>query len=262
MVERSAGTASFPAILQSEWTKIRSVRSTVWTLLLSFLVTVALGALISLLTKNNFSDFTKDAKTPFDATATSFAGIMLGEIAMIVFGVLAVGNEYSSGMIRVSLAAVPQRGTLLTGKAVVIGALSLLASLVTAFITFFLGQALLGDHHTTLGSPGVLRAVLGAAVYLMLLCLFSAGVTAMLHNQTLALGVLVPFFFLLSPILSAVPKVKNVAHYFPDYAGRQMLSVFQAPGEPYGWVGGFLICGAWTLAALLGGAAVLKKRDA
>ncbi|MFE9422807.1 ABC transporter permease [Kitasatospora sp. NPDC006697] len=253
---------TFPAILRSEWTKIRSVRSTVWTLLLSFLVTAALGALLSLLTKNNFEDFRKGATTPFDATATSFSGIMLGEIAMIVFGVLAVGNEYSSGMIRVSLAAVPQRGTLLTAKAVVIGALSLLVSLVTAFVTFFLGQALLGGHHTTLGSEHVLRAVLGAAVYLTLICLFSAGVTAMLHNQTLALGVLVPFFFLLSPILSAVPKVKNVAHYFPDFAGRQMLTVFPEPSVPYGWWAGFGICAAWTLAALAGGALVLKRRDA
>ncbi|MFF7632850.1 ABC transporter permease subunit [Kitasatospora sp. NPDC008050] len=254
--------ASFPAILRSEWTKIRTVRSTVWTLLLVFVVTAALGALLSLLTKNNYADFRKGVSTPFDATATSFSGIVLGEIAMIVFGVLAVGNEYSSGMIRVSLAAVPQRGTLLTGKMVVVGVLALLTSLLTAFLTFFLGQALLGDHHTTIGAPNVLRAVFGAAVYLTLLCLFSAGVTAMLHNQTLALGVLVPFFFLLSPILSAVPKVKNVAHYFPDFAGRQMLTVFPASDTPYGWVAGFAICGAWTLAALLGGAAVLKTRDA
>jgi ABC-type transport system involved in multi-copper enzyme maturation permease subunit len=165
-------------------------------------------------------------------------------------------------MIRVSLAAVPQRGTLLTGKLVVIGALSLGVSLVTAFATFFLGQGLLGEHRTTLGSPHVLRAVFGAAIYLTLLCLFSAGVTAMLHNQTLALGVLVPFFFLLSPILAAVPKVKNVAHYFPDYAGRQMLTVFQPSEAPYGWLAGFFLCAAWTLAAMLGGAAVLKTRDA
>ncbi|MCX4746720.1 ABC transporter permease [Kitasatospora sp. NBC_01287] len=254
--------ASFPAILRSEWTKIRSVRSTVWTLLLTFVVTVGLGALLSLLTRNNFADFRKNVSTPFDATATSFSGIVLGEIAMIVFGVLAVGNEYSTRMIRVSLAAVPQRGTLLSGKLLVVGVLALLVSLVTAFIAFFLGQALLGSHHTTLGSPDVLRAVFGAAAYLTLLCLFSAGVTAMLHNQTLALGVLVPFFFLLSPILSAVPKVKTLAHYFPDFAGRQMLTVFPTSDTPYGWLAGFFICGAWTLAAMLGGAAVLKSRDA
>ncbi|WP_327680753.1 ABC transporter permease subunit [Kitasatospora sp. NBC_00458] len=253
--------ASFPAVLQSEWTKIRSVRSTVWTLALTFVVTLGIGALLSLLTNNNFDEFRSD-DSPFDATGTAFSGIILGELAIIVFGVLAVGNEYSTGMIRVTLAAVPQRGTLLTGKAVVLGALALAVSLVTAFVTFFVGQALLGDHSTSLGEPNVLRAVLGAALYLTMLCLFSAGVTAMLHNQTLALGVLVPFFFLLSPILSAVPKVKTLAHYFPDYAGSRMLLVYEQNGQPYGPLAGFAICLAWTVAALVGGALVLKRRDA
>ncbi len=253
---------SFPAILQSEWTKIRSVRSTVWTLALTFVATAGLGALLSLLTNNNFQEFTRNDKTPFDATGTAFSGIILGELAIIVFGVLAVGNEYSTGMIRVTLAAVPQRGTLLTGKAVVLGGLAFLVALVTAFVTFFLGQALLGDHSTDLGQPHVLRAVLGAALYLTMICLFSAGVTAMLHNQTLALGVLVPFFFLLSPILSAVPKVRTLAHYFPDYAGSRMLLVFEQNDQPYGPWAGFAICLAWTLAALVGGALVLKNRDA
>ncbi|MGW2547031.1 ABC transporter permease subunit [Kitasatospora sp. NPDC001574] len=253
--------ASFPAILQSEWTKIRSVRSTIWTLALTFVITLGIGALLSLLTHNNFEEFQSD-DSPFDATGTAFSGIILGELAIIVFGVLAVGNEYSTGMIRVTLAAVPQRGTLLTGKAVVLGGLALAVSLVTAFLTFFVGQALLGDHSTDLGEPNVLRAVFGAALYLTMLCLFSAGVTAMLHNQTLALGVLVPFFFLLSPILSAVPKVKTLAHYFPDYAGSRMMLVYEQNGQPYGPWAGFLICLAWTVAALVGGALVLKRRDA
>ncbi|MFJ9948054.1 ABC transporter permease subunit [Kitasatospora sp. NPDC091207] len=254
--------ASFPAVLRSEWTKIRSVRSTVWTLALAFVVTLGIGALLSLLTNNNFNEFRGDTDIPFDATGTAFSGIILGELAIIVFGVLAIGNEYSSGMIRVTLAAVPQRGTLLAGKAVVLGALAFAVSLVTAFITFFVGQALLGDHSTSLGEPHVLRAVFGAAMYLTLLCLFSAGVTAMLHNQTLALGVLVPFFFLLSPILSAVPKVKTLAHYFPDYAGSRMMLVYEQHGQPYGPWAGFAICLAWTVAALAGGALVLKNRDA
>ncbi|MER8101683.1 ABC transporter permease subunit [Kitasatospora sp. NPDC094016] len=253
---------SFPAILRSEWTKIRSVRSTIWTLALTFVVTVGIGALLSLLTNNNFGEFRRGDQVVFDATGTAFSGIMLGELAIIVFGVLAIGNEYSTGMIRVTLAAVPQRGTLLTGKAVVLGAMALAVSVVTAFVTFFTGQALLGSHSTSLDQPHVLRAVFGAALYLTMLCLFSAGVTTMLHSQTLALGVLVPFFFLLSPILSAVPKVRTLAHYFPDYAGSRMLLVYEQHGQPYGPWEGFVICLAWTLAALLGGALVLKNRDA
>ncbi|GAA1155942.1 ABC-type transport system involved in multi-copper enzyme maturation permease subunit [Kitasatospora gansuensis] len=254
--------ASFPAVLQSEWTKIRSVRSTVWTLLLTFVITLLVGGLASLITKLNFNEFNEKATSTFDATGTAFSGILLGELAIIVFGVLAIGNEYSSGMIRVSLAAVPQRGTLLVGKAAVLGALALVVSVATAFVTFFVGQALLGDHSTTIGSPGVLRAVCGAALYLTMLCLFSAGVTTMLHNQTLALGVLVPFFFLLSPILSIVPWVRTGAHYFPDYAGSRMLLVYEQHDQPYGPWTGFFICLAWTAAAILGGILVLKKRDA
>ncbi|WP_405011546.1 ABC transporter permease [Kitasatospora sp. NBC_01539] len=253
--------AAFPAVLQSEWTKLRTVRSTAWTLAPAFVATVGLGALITTLANNNFDDFAPD-NSPFDATGTAFAGIILGEIAMVVFGVLAIGNEYSSGMIRVSLAAVPQRITLLAGKAVVVCALALAVSLVTVFTAFFLGQALLGGHSVGIGDPHVLRAVFGAAGYLTMICLFSAGVTAMLHNQTLALGVLVPFFFLLSPILSAVPKVKSVAHYFPDYAGQRMFLVYQESGQPYGPGTGFAVCLAWTLAALAGGALVLRGRDA
>ncbi|WP_316526253.1 ABC transporter permease subunit [Kitasatospora brasiliensis] len=254
--------ASFPAVLRSEWTKIRSVRSTLWTLALTFVVTVTVGALLALVTNNNFTEFRGSTQTPFDATSTVFSGIELGELAIIVFGVLAIGNEYSSGMIRLTLAAVPQRATLLTGKAVVLGALALAVALVTAFVTFFVGQALLGSHATTIGAPNVLRAVLGAALYLTMLCLFSAGVTAMLHSQTLALGVLVPFFFLLSPILSAVPVAKTLARYFPDYAGSRMMLVYQQHGQPYGPLAGFLICLAWTAAALIGGTLVLKRRDA
>jgi ABC-type transport system involved in multi-copper enzyme maturation permease subunit len=254
--------AAFPAILQSEWTKIRTVRSTIWTLSLTFVVTLGLGALLSFLTNRNFASFERDRITPFDATGTAFSGIVLGELAIIVFGVLAIGNEYSSGMIRASLSAVPQRGTLFTGKAVVLGGLALPVALVTAFVTFFVGQALLGIHRTHIGDPHVLRAVFGAALYLTMLCLFAAGITAVLHNQTLALGILMPFFFLLSPILSAVPKVKTLAHYFPDYAGSRMLLVYEQRDQPYGPWAGFAICLAWTAAALVAGALTLKKRDA
>ncbi|MFI5532646.1 ABC transporter permease subunit [Kitasatospora sp. NPDC051853] len=253
--------ASFPAVLQSEWTKIRSVRSTAWTLALAFVVTLGVGVLASVFTAKDFRA-PGPGETPFDATAVSFAGMMLGQLAIIVFGVLAVGNEYSSGMIRVSLAAVPQRATLLLGKCAVLGGLALAVSLVTAFVSFFAGQAALGDHGTTLGEPNVLRAVFGAVLYLTMLCLFAAGVTAMLHNQTLALGLLVPFFFLLSPILSIVPYAKNVARYFPDYAGSRMLAVYEPADQPYGPWAGFFICLAWTVAAVAGGILVLKKRDA
>ncbi|WP_055588124.1 ABC transporter permease [Streptacidiphilus griseoplanus] len=254
--------AAAAAALRSEWTKIRTVRSTVVTLAAAFVVTVGLSALLCLLTNHNFSEATRNATTPFDATATSFGGIILGQLAVIVFGVLVMGNEYSSGMIRLSLAAVPRRGVLLAAKASVVLVLALVVGLLTSFVSFLLGQALLGSHSTTLGAPHVLRAVLGAGFYMTLLCLFSVGVTAMLRNQTLSLGILMPFFFLVSPILSAVPKVKTVARYFPDTAGRAVISVYQPADAPYGPWTGLGICALWVVAALLGGWLVLDRRDA
>ncbi|CAM5315115.1 hypothetical protein STANM309S_02291 [Streptomyces tanashiensis] len=97
--------------------------------------------------------------------------------------------------------------------------------LATSFLSFFLGQALLGEHRTDLGADNVLRAVVGGGLYMGLIAIFSMGVATMLRSSMLSLGILVPFFFLISQILSAVPKAKEVAKYFPgpgrlqDHAG-------------------------------------------
>jgi ABC-type transport system involved in multi-copper enzyme maturation permease subunit len=256
--------ASPTAVLQSEWTKIRSVQSTVWTLALAFLVTAALGAVICLVFNNTFNDLSPQDRLRFDATNTSFFGMALGQLALIVFGVLVISSEYSTGMIRTSLAAVPQRGAFYFGKVAVAGALALVVGMVTSFLTFFIGQALLGSHRAHIGDPGVARAVSGAGLYMTLLVLFCVGAAAMLRSPMLGMGILMPFFFLISPILSAVPKVKTVAHYFPDQAGRKIMEVVPSPDNhtSYGPWGGILIMAVWVVAALIGGYIVLKERDA
>jgi ABC-2 type transport system permease protein len=251
------------AALLSEWTKIKTVRSTVVTLLVAFVVTVGLGAVACLVTNAQWNTMSANDRLTFDATSTSFGGIILGQLALIVFAVLVVGNEYSTGMIRVTLAAVPQRGTLLLAKATVVLALVLPVSLVTSFVTFFLGQALLGDHGVSLDDSNVLRAVLGVALYMTFISLLSLGVGFMLRKPVLSLGLLMPFFFLISPILAAVPKVKNVARYFPDSAGRRMSQVVSAGSDiPYGPVAAFVVVLAWVAVCLLGGYAVFRRRDA
>ncbi|MFJ2113189.1 MULTISPECIES: ABC transporter permease subunit [unclassified Streptomyces] len=258
--------ASVPAVLRSEWTKISTVSSTTWTLISALVVTVVLGGALSALLNAQFGDLSRAQQATFDPTLTSFSGMILGQLAMVVFGVLVVGSEYSSGMIRTSLAAVPQRATFLFGKILVAGVLALLVGIVTGFLTFFLGQALLGDHRTTIGEPGVLRAVVGSGLYMALIAVFSMGVTAMLRSSMLALGILMPFFFLVSQILSAVPGAKDVAHYFPDQAGSRIMQVvpdaMNADKVPYGPWAGFGIMAIWVAAALIGGYAVLRERDA
>ncbi|KRV49444.1 ABC transporter [Wenjunlia vitaminophila] len=249
------------AVLKSEWTKVRSVRSTVWTLASAFAVTVGLSAALCAVMNANFDQLSSRDQATFDATSISFAGMFLGQLAIIVFGVLVVGSEYSTGMIRTSLAAVPQRGTFLFCKMGVATVLALVTAMATSFSSFFCGQALLGSHRTTIGAPEVLRAVFGAGLYMTMLAIFAMGVAAMLRSPILALGVLMPFFFLVSTILANVPGAKEVARYFPDQAGSRVTRVVPSTA-PYGPWEGFGIMGLWVVAALVGGYLVIRNRDA
>lgn len=251
-------------VIRSEWTKIRSVASTVWTLSLAVVVTVALGMLISALSRHEFGNMSRRDRTTFDPTFISFAGMTLGQLAMIVFGVLVVSNEYSTGMIRTSLAAVPRRATFLFSKIGVATVLALVVGMVTSFVAFFLGQAMLGPHRTSLGEPGVLRAVIGGGLYMTLIAMFSMGVAAMLRSPMLSLGILMPFFFLISNILGNVSVTKKVGQFLPDQAGSHIMQVVPQASDnpPYGPWGGLGIMLLWVLAALAGGYAVLRQRDA
>ena len=251
-------------VIRSEWTKIRSVASTVWTLSLALVVTIGLGMLISALSKSQFDDMSAKDKLSFDPTFISFAGMSLGQLAMIVFGVLVVSNEYSTGMIRTSLAAVPQRGTFLFSKIAVATGLCLVVGLVTSFVTFFLGQAMLGSHKAEISDPGVLRAVIGGGLYMTLIALFSMGVASMLRSPMLSLGILMPFFFLISNILGNVSATKKIGQYLPDQAGSKIMQVVTPVDDsaPYGPWGGFGIMALWVLASLVGAYVLLKRRDA
>ncbi|MGY6025890.1 ABC transporter permease [Streptomyces spinosirectus] len=251
-------------VVRSEWTKIRSVASTVWTLSLAVVVTVGLGMLIAALTSHQFDDMSRQDRLSFDPTFISFAGMSLGQLAMIVFGVLVVSNEYSTGMIRTSLAAVPQRGTFLFSKIAVATGLALVVAMVTSFVAFFLGQAVLGPHRASIGDPHVLRAVIGGGVYMTLIAVFSMGVAAMLRSPMLSLGILMPFFFLISSILGNVSATKKIGRFLPDQAGSKIMQVVTPIGDdaPYGPWGGLGIMVLWVLAALAGGYVLLKRRDA
>ncbi|MFG3495729.1 ABC transporter permease [Streptomyces sp. NPDC047928] len=248
-------------MLLSEFTKLRTVRSTVWTLSSAFAVTVVLALCFSLLTRQVSGQLEQGADPAADPVFTSFAGMVLGQLAMIVFGVLAVSGEYSSGSIVTSLHAVPRRGLLLGCKAAVVGGVALVVGEVTSFTSYAVGQAALGPYGTSLTEPGVLRAVVGAGLYMALIAVFSLGAAAVLRSPLTALGLLMPFFFLVSPILGSLPATRTAAEFFPDSAGIRIAQVVQVPGVLGPW-SGFAVLLAWTVLALAGGVLALRHRDA
>ncbi|MEU9373613.1 ABC transporter permease [Streptomyces sp. NPDC048255] len=255
---------SYPAVLRSEWTKIRTVASTSWTLALVFLVTVGFAALFS--ATFDTSSMNAADRATFDPTAMSLSTMQFGQLAMIVFGVMVVSTEYSTGMIRTSLAAVPHRGRFLLGKMTVATGLALVVGLLTSFVSFFLTQALLGEAGIGIGEENVLRAVVGAGLYLALLALFCMGVAAMLRSSVAAISLLIPFFLIVSNLLIGFDATRTVGQYLPSNAGGRIMQVvpnaFGSPETPYGPWAGFGIMALWTLASVLGGYLVLRKRDA
>ncbi|MGG2462035.1 ABC transporter permease [Streptomyces sp. RGM 3693] len=263
-----AGAASAPpgaaalarAVLHAEWIKLRTVRSTFWSLLTAALLTLATGAALCLLTRYAARELEPADRAALDPTATSLSGMVLGELAMVLFGVLAASGEFATGMLSTSVQAVPQRGLLLSCKAAAVFTVALLTGCATSLTAFLTGQAVLGDLATSLTAPGVLRAVLGGGLYLAMLALFALGVATALRHPLLALGLLVPLFFLVSPLLGALPATARFAAYLPDAAGSHLTEV-HPPADGLGPWPGFAVLALWVAAALATAYVTLRARD-
>ncbi|GAA2108750.1 ABC transporter permease subunit [Actinomadura alba] len=265
-MNRTSLAASLAAVSHAEWIKMRTVRSTVWALLLTPLVSVGLGWLVARGLRSGFENGTAEWRGSFDPVHWGFYSLTLGQLAIVVFGVLLVGGEYGSGTIRASLAVVPRRGALYWAKVLAGTSAAFACALVTAFVTFFVAQAAFGPYGVSLGAGGALRATVGACLYLTLMCAFAIGVAAMLRSSAAALGILMPLLFLGSQGLGNVPKVKVVLQYLPDQAGFVITQVIP-PDDPrfardYGPWGGLAVLVAWVVVALIGGYLVLRRRDA
>jgi ABC-2 type transport system permease protein len=142
----ATGRAGLRGAIASEFTKIRSVRSTYWTLLALLVVSIGIGAAITAGAAANFNHNPAN-KAGFDATQTSLVAFFeIGQLIIAVIAALAITAEYSTGMIRTSLTAQPRRGTIYAAKAIVLTSLTLIVSLITSFVAFFVGQALLSGH--------------------------------------------------------------------------------------------------------------------
>jgi ABC-type transport system involved in multi-copper enzyme maturation permease subunit len=248
------------AVLTAEWTKIRSLRSTLITLGLVFVISVGIGVLNGTSVRAAIERGSDQVRPDFDPVNSGFIGLSFGQLCLVAFGVLLVCGEYGSGTIRGSLAAVPRRGLLYTGKIVVGAAIALVLTYLTAVVAFLATQQALGPHGVSLGEAA--RPVLGAPLYLTLVCLFAIGVGTLLRSTALSLTVLFSLIFVLSPVANSVSALRDVARYLPDHAGSQIMRVGVQADPVLGPWTGLLVLAAWTAAALLGGYVVLRKRDA
>ncbi|MFE2032677.1 ABC transporter permease subunit [Streptomyces scopuliridis] len=250
------------AVLAAEWIKVWTVRTTGLTLLLTFALSTGLGTLVALSWRGDI-----ERVVNFDPLFAGLYGVTFGQLALVVFGVLLVGSEYSSGSIRASLCAVPQRGLLYGGKVLAGTLVALACSTVTVIVTFAGAQAALGPYGTTLTAAGIPAALAGAIVYLTLICAFSMGIATIVRSPSISLGVLLPLLFLSSQGLGNVPALKPVLRYLPDQAGLELMGLAGPSadgrfGPGYGPGTALVILVAWTAAALAGGYLALRRRDA
>ncbi|MGH8876482.1 MAG: ABC transporter permease [Stackebrandtia sp.] len=248
------------AVIRSEWVKTRSTRATMWTVSLTLLLTTAMAGLLGFAWRS--SDMAKDE------SAMRFAGfypLTLGQMFLVVFAILLIGSEFSSGSIRSSLIAVPKRGRYFAGKFVSAGLVLLVVAVATVALSQVAVQLALGDYAVSIDDSELRLAVLGACAYLPLIGLFAMGLTALLRSSIGALAILMPLLFLNSQGFGNIPYVKEVAQYLPDNAGQSLMRMVPETGRfshDYGPLGALFILLAWTAAAVIGGYLVTRRKEA
>jgi ABC-2 type transport system permease protein len=258
-----AGRAGFADALRSEFTKIRSTRSTYWTLLALVVVTVGIGAIACYGTASHAAQVDRAS---FDATQLSLGGLYVGQLVIAVLGALTITSEYSTGMIRTSLAVQPRRGTLFAAKAVVFAVVSLATGLVASFGSFFLGQALLSGHHlnVTLSQPNVLRAVIGGALFLTACGMLAYGLGAILRHTAGAITAAIGLLFVLSILVNFLPGnwQDHVSKWMPAIAGSQVWATKASSDIQFSAWAGFAVLVGYAAIAIAAGLLLFRTRDA
>lgn len=226
---------AFRHMVASEWVKLRSVRSTYWTVLACIAVSVGLSGLLSLAVATSWDELPERDRALFDPTSYAMAGTNIGLLVLAALGVLTMTSEYATGTIRASLTAVPDRSRFLAAKALVLCAVAFTAGQVSAFASFLLGQVFFAarDLDVSLGEEGVLRAVAGCGLYLTLVTLLAFGVGILLRHTAAALTLIVGVMFVVPLIAAFLPGEWGLAvrRLIPSQAGSAVTVV--APNDTY-----------------------------
>jgi len=264
------GRSGLTHALRGEWTKLTTVRSTLWCVLTTVAAGIGIGVLTTATDASHWRNAGLVSRVLFDPTAISLTGLLFGQLALGVLGVLTVSAEYGSGSIRSTFAAVPRRPVVLAAKALTFALVALVVGEAVSFSAFFVGQAILSGSTPTasLGQPGVLRAVTGGGLYLVALGLFALGLAAMIRHSAGAISTFVAIQLILPLVVSAFPA--SIGHpigkYLPATIGNAMTATTAAgahadflPAFPP-WRGFALLC-AYAVGALVMGSVLMTRRD-
>jgi ABC-2 type transport system permease protein len=256
-----AGHYRFRHVARMEWIKLRSLRSTWWTLVIAAAGAIGIGVTVGINTRNAAGDLTNNA----------LAGIIPSLLLVGVLGALTMTSEYSSGMIRTTLSAAPRRPLLLAAKAAVFGAMAVAVGEAASFIAFFTGGAALrhGIPAPALTQPGVLRAVLLSGVSFGLIGLIGLALGAMVRHSGAAIGVVVGGVYVLPTIMGQVAR--GLGGYMPIVIVGNSLTTTKpelcpahadyCPHFLSAWAGLGLL-GLYAAVALAVGGWLLARRDA
>ena len=263
-LERAGGLTQARVAL-SEWTKLHSLRSTRWSLLVAVGLAIGLPALFAAVTSSHWGHMSLHERADRHPLDIALAGVNVAQLAIAVLGVLVITGEYSTGMIRASFTAVPKRLPVLWAKIAVYGAVAFALMLPSVLIAFFASQAILSKHNIlqiSFSHPGVARSVVGGAGYLVLIGIFALAVGVIVRNTAGGIAAFAALFFVIPPLMNILPSSWNnaVSPYLPDAAGRRMFSLQTRAHDLHPWPG-FLLFLGYTVLAVAIAAVLLVRRD-
>ena len=265
----SAGTghANFGRLMMAEGTKLRTVRSTVWSFVILIVAVIGFTALFTWLTVNQWSTMSPDDKAQLTIDPVPQilgSGLFLGQLAICVLGVLVATSEYSTGMIRSTLLASPHRLRMLAAKCVVFTIPVFVIGEGLAFASYAIGKQIFASKlHTSLSDPHVLRAVFGEGLYLAVLGLFALAIGQVIRHTAGAITTVIALVLVLVPLAGLLPGNlgKHVSAYLPTTAGQQIMQIYPKDQILSAWQG-FGVFGLWTAVLLALAAWLLVRRDA
>lgn len=253
-------------VARSEWTKLWSLRSTRWSLLAAVVSMVGIGLIISAVQMSRWSSLSFHDRSTFDSIDVGVSGYHLALLAIGVLGVLVISGEYSTGMIRSSLMAVPKRLPVLWAKLGVFCAVTFVLMLAATFVSFFGVQGIVTSHHVqhSLGDPHALRAVVGTALFLTVLGALGVGLGALVRNTAGGIASFVGLLFVLPGITALLPASTGdaISPYLPLNAGTTVASsTFDNSDHLSTWAGFAVFCG-YTAVIVVAAAVRLARADA